>query len=317
MKGSLTKYLTGTALTVEGRLTPGRPLADLSWLRVGGAAELLFQPAHLADIAAFMKLVPPEFPVMPIGVCSNLIIRDGGIPGAVIRLGRGFNGFESLADGCVRVGAGALDAQVAKQAAKAGFDLAFLRTIPGAIGGAVRMNAGCYGDYLADVFVRATAVARDGRIVTLSRADMGFGYRHSDLPPDMIVVQVVLDPPKGDPLEIEAAMADALQRRASSQPVNERSCGSTFRNPAGFSSTGKADDVHDLKAWKLIDDAGMRGATLGGAQMSEMHPNFLINTGGASAADLENLGEKVRKRVFQHAGIWLEWEIMRVGQTAP
>ncbi|NOX73895.1 MAG: UDP-N-acetylmuramate dehydrogenase [Alphaproteobacteria bacterium] len=299
---------------VQGTITLERPLADLSWLRVGGAAEMLFQPAHMADISAFMRAVPDDIPVLPIGVCSNLIIRDGGIKGAVIRLGRGFNGFEVMANGNIRVGASALDGQVAKKAAALGYDLAFLRTIPGAIGGAIRMNAGCYGSYLADVFVSATAVGRDGKVVSLKKADMGFAYRHSDLPDDMVITQAVLAPPKADPAEIEAAMADALAKRAASQPVNERSCGSTFRNPAGFSSTGKADDVHDLKAWKVIDDAGLRGATLGGAQMSEMHPNFLINTGGATAADLENLGELVREKVFKQAGISLEWEIRRVGE---
>lgn len=254
---------------------------------------------------------------MPIGVCSNLIIRDGGIKGAVIRLGKGFNGFEVMANGCVRVGAGALDAQIARAAAKDGYDLAFLRTIPGAIGGAIRMNAGCYGSYLADVFVSATAVRRDGKVVTLKKQDMGFAYRHTDLPDDLVVVQAVLNPPKGDPDEIEVRMEEALKKREATQPVKDRSCGSTFRNPAGFSSTGQADDVHDLKAWKVIDDAGLRGARLGGAQMSEKHPNFLINTGDATAADLENLGELVRKKVFQHSGISLEWEIKRVGEPAP
>jgi UDP-N-acetylmuramate dehydrogenase len=302
---------------VQGRITLDRPLADLSWLRVGGAAEMLFQPAHMADISTFMRAIPDNVPIMPIGVCSNLIIRDGGIRGAVIRLGRGFNGFEVMANGNLRVGAGALDAQVAKQAASAGFDLAFLRTIPGGIGGAIRLNAGCYGSYLADVFVSATAVRRDGKVVTLRKQDMGFAYRHTDLADDLVIVQAVLHAPTARPEEIEATMADALAKRAATQPVKERSCGSTFRNPAGFSSTGQADDVHDLKAWKVIDDAGLRGAQLGGAQMSQKHPNFLINTGGATAADLENLGELVREKVFQHSGISLVWEIKRVGKPAP
>lgn len=301
---------------VAGAIRLNRPLAELSWLRVGGPAEMFFQPAHMADIAAFMAAIPPEIPVMPIGLCSNLIIRDGGIKGAVIRLGKGFNGFEVMVNGCLRVGAGALDGQVAKQAAKAGFDLAFLRTIPGAIGGAIRMNAGCYGSYLADVFVSATGVTRTGKVVTMKRDDMGFAYRHSDLPDDLVIVQAVLNPAKADPLAIEEKMAVALERRAATQPVTERSCGSTFRNPAGFSSTGKPDDVHDLKAWKVIDDAGLRGARLGGAEMSRKHPNFLINTGNASAADLEDLGEQVRKKVFQHSGITLEWEIRRVGERS-
>jgi len=301
---------------VEGVLTPKRAMADLSWLRVGGPAELFFQPAHMADISTFMRQVPGDVPVMPIGVCSNLIIRDGGLRGGVIRLGRGFNGFEVLSDGLVRVGAAALDARVAKQAAEAGLDLTFLRTIPGAVGGAIKMNAGCYGRYMSDVFVRATAVRRDGKVVTLGALELEFAYRQSALPDDMVITQAVLAPPAGDREALIAEMEAALARRAQSQPVQERSCGSTFRNPAGFSSTGRADDVHDLKAWKVIDDAGLRGARLGGAQMSQMHPNFLINTGGATAADLENLGERVRKKVFQHSGISLEWEIRRVGEAA-
>jgi len=303
--------------SVEGRVTRGRVLADLTWLRVGGPAEVFFQPAHMADISTFMRGLAPETPVLPIGVCSNLIVRDGGIRGAVIRLGRGFNGFEVMANGNIRVGAGALDSVVARRAAEAGYDLGFLRTIPGTIGGAIRMNAGCYGRYLADVFVSATAVRRDGKVVTLRPADMEFAYRHSALPDDMVIVQSVLSPPTGDRAEITATMEAALVRRAASQPVKERSAGSTFRNPSGFSSTGRADDVHDLKAWKVIDEAGLRGVRLGGAQMSDMHPNFLINTGGATAADLENLGELVRKKVFQHSGISLEWEIRRVGEPAP
>ena len=302
---------------VEGKYTENRDMSALSWLRTGGPAEVLFQPADLADLAAFMTGLARDIPVLPIGVCSNMIIRDGGIKGVVIRLGRGFNGFEVMENGHLRVGAAALDAQVAKRAADAGFDLAFLRTIPGSIGGAIKMNAGCYGDYMADVFVSATAVTRSGEIVMLKAADMGFAYRSSSLPDDMMIVQAVLKAPKGDPETIHKKMEDALARRAESQPTKERSCGSTFRNPAGFSSTGQADDVHDLKAWKVIDDAGLRGETLGGAQMSKMHPNFLINTGDATSADLENLGELVRKKVAQNSGITLEWEIMRVGEKSP
>jgi len=308
--------MTETLPDVRGTLTPDRPMADLSWLRVGGPAEYLFQPADLADLQSFLSDMPADVPVFPIGVCSNLIIRDGGLRGVVIRLGRGFNGIEILDGNRVRVGAAALDAHVARKAAQAGIDLAFLRTIPGAIGGAVKMNAGCYGTYTADVFVEAQAVRRDGRLVTLKPEDMHFAYRSTDLPDGLIITSVVLQGPSGDPEAIEAKMADALAKREATQPVKDRSCGSTFRNPAGFSSTGRDDDVHDLKAWKLIDDAGMRGATLGGAQMSEKHSNFLINTGGATAADLENLGEKVRKKVFQHSGIELVWEIMRVGEPA-
>ena len=301
---------------VRGSLRKNHLMAGLSWLRVGGEAEVLFQPADLDDLAAFLAALPPDIPVFPIGVCSNLIIRDGGIDGVVVRLGRGFNAIEIIDEIHVRAGAAVLDAHVARKAAEAGIDLAFLRTIPGAMGGAVRMNAGCYGTYTADVFVSAQAVTRSGVVVTLSKDDLGFGYRSSDLPEGMIITSVLLKGRAADPQAITDKMAEALEKRAATQPVKDRSCGSTFRNPAGFSSTGRADDVHDLKAWKVIDDAGMRGATLGGAQMSPMHSNFLINNGGASAADLENLGELVRKKVFKNSGITLEWEIMRVGKPA-
>lgn len=297
----------------RGTLTPARSLADLSWLRVGGPAEVLFQPADRDDLQSFLRDLPGDIDVFPIGVCSNLIIREGGIAGVVIRLGRGFNGIEVLEGARVRIGAAALDAHVARKAAASGIDLAFLRTIPGAIGGALKMNAGCYGSYVADVFVEATAVTRTGELVTLAPADMQFDYRSTGLPEGLVLIEAIFQGEIGDPGAIEAKMADALAKREASQPVKERSCGSTFRNPAGFSSTGRDDDVHDLKAWKLIDDAGMRGAVLGGAQMSEKHSNFLINKGDASATDLESLGELVRKKVFENSGIRLEWEIMRVG----
>ena len=301
---------------VRGTLTPNRPLADLTWLRVGGPAEWLFQPADIDDLRSFLAGVPAGVPVFPMGVGSNLIVRDGGIRGVVIRLGRGFNGI-SIEGNRVAAGAAALDAHVARNAAEAGVDLTFLRTIPGAIGGAVRMNAGCYGVYTADHFVQATVVMRDGTVRTATKDEMGFAYRHSDLPEDAVVVEAVFEGPSGDPGELAAKMEDQLAKRDATQPVKDRSAGSTFRNPAGFSSTGRADDVHDLKAWKVIDAAGMRGARQGGAQMSEKHPNFLINTGGATAADLEGLGEEVRKRVFKNSGLTLEWEIMRVGVTSP
>lgn len=299
---------------LRGVLTPDRSLADLSWLRVGGPAEWLYQPADVADLQVFLAACAPDIAVMPVGVCSNLIIRDGGIDGVVLRMGRGFNGIE-ISGNRVVAGCAALDAHVARKAAAAGLDLAFLRTIPGAIGGAARMNAGCYGTYVADVFVQAEAVARDGSRLQLGPDDMGFAYRSTGLADDVVITSVTFEAPSGAPDALEAKMADALDKRAATQPVKERSCGSTFRNPAGFSSTGRDDDVHDLKAWKVIDEAGLRGATLGGAQMSPMHPNFLINTGDATAADLEGLGEMVRKRVFENSGITLQWEIRRVGKT--
>lgn len=296
----------------RGILTPNRPLADLTWLRVGGPADLLFQPADTADLAAFLGALDPGIPVFPMGVGSNLIIRDGGIPGVVIRLGRGFNEIELSGD-TVAAGAAALDAHVARRAAEAGLDLAFLRTIPGTIGGAVRMNAGCYGSYVADVLREVTLVLRDGRIVTWPAARLALGYRQSTLPEGSVITAAAFAPPRGEPAVLAARMEAQLQKRDETQPTRDRTAGSTFRNPAGFSSTGRPDDSQALKAWTLIDEAGMRGATRGGAQMNPMHANFLTNTGGATAADLESLGEDVRMRVYDRSGITLEWEIMRVG----
>jgi len=297
----------------RGRLTPNRPLADLTWLRVGGPADWLFQPADAEDLCAFLAALPADIPVFPIGVGSNLIVRDGGMPGVVIRLGRGFNHIEP-GDGIVRAGAAALDAHVARKAADAGLDLTFLRTIPGSIGGALRMNAGCYGSYVADHFLSARAVLRDGSSVLLGPGDIAFAYRQTDLPPDAVVTEVTFRAGQGDPDALHARMAEQLAKRDATQPTKDKTAGSTFRNPAGYSSTGRVDDSHELKAWAVIDKAGMRGATRGGAQMSEKHSNFMVNTGGATAADLEGLGEEVRKRVSETQGIELLWEIMRVGR---
>jgi UDP-N-acetylmuramate dehydrogenase len=301
---------------LRGSLTAQKPLSALTWLRVGGPADWIYQPADAADLAHFMAGLDPDMAVFPMGVGSNLIVRDGGLRAVVIRLGRGFNAVE-VAEGRVIAGAAALDAHVARRAAEAGLDLTFLRTIPGSIGGAVRMNAGCYGSYVADVLDSVTVVTRDGRIVTLTPDALEFSYRHSQLPEGWVLISATFLPPSGDPATLAARMEEQIAKRDASQPTRDRSAGSTFRNPAGFSSTGRADDVHDLKAWKLIQDAGMRGARLGGAQISEMHANFLINTGAATAADLENLGEMVRKKVYDSTGITLEWEIMRVGETTP
>ena len=300
----------------RGSIAKDRPLSGLTWLRVGGPAEYLFQPADPEDLAAFLRDLPRDMPVFPIGVGSNLIVRDGGMRGVVVRLGRGFNHIQI--DGTtVIAGAAALDTHVARRAAEAGVDLGFLRTIPGAIGGAVRMNAGCYGSYVADVFVSARAITREGDLVDLTADDLNFRYRQSDLPLGMVLIEARLQGPVDDPGVLAERMAAQIAARDASQPTKDRSAGSTFRNPAGFSSTGRDDDIHDLKAWRVIDEAGLRGATQGGAQMSPKHPNFLINTGGATAADLEGLGEYVRKKVFQKAAITLEWEIMRVGEPIP
>ncbi|MEP5732465.1 MAG: UDP-N-acetylmuramate dehydrogenase [Sulfitobacter sp.] len=297
---------------VRGKLTARRNLSDLTWLRVGGAADFLFQPADLDDLRDFLRDLPKSVAVFPMGVGSNLIVRDGGLRAVVIRLGRGFNGID-IAEDHVTAGAAALDAHVARKAADAGLDLTFLRTIPGSIGGAVRMNAGCYGSYTADHFISAQVVLRDGSLVTLTPEDMNFRYRQSDLPDEAVIVSASFAPPKAEGADLHLRMEDQLAKRDQTQPTKDRSAGSTFRNPAGFSSTGRADDVHDLKAWKVIDDAGMRGASRGGAQMSAKHSNFLINADNATAADLEGLGEEVRKKVYDSQGITLEWEIMRIG----
>jgi UDP-N-acetylmuramate dehydrogenase len=299
--------------TVRGRLTPQRVLADLTWMRVGGPAEVLFQPADIDDLSTFLAALDPEIPVFPMGVGSNLIVRDGGISGVVIRLGRGFNTIRIENDQVV-AGAAALDAHVARKAADAGLDLTFLRTIPGTIGGAVRMNAGCYGSYVADVLTAVTVVYRDGSIAEIAPEALQLAYRQSTFPEGAVIVEARFATPKLAVDILLQRMTDQLGKRNETQPTKDRTAGSTFRNPAGFSSTGQADDVHDLKAWKVIDDAGMRGATLGGAVMNTKHSNFLSNAGGATAADLENLGEAVRKKVYDSQGVQLQWEIMRVGK---
>ncbi|WP_299687616.1 UDP-N-acetylmuramate dehydrogenase [uncultured Tateyamaria sp.] len=297
---------------VRGTLTPQRDLSTLTWLRVGGPADWVFMPADPDDLAHFLSALDHATPVFPMGVGSNLIVRDGGLRAVVVKLGRGFNSIDISGD-TVTAGAAALDAHVARKAAEAGLDLTFLRTIPGSVGGAVRMNAGCYGSYVADVLQSADAVLRDGSRITLTASDLNFAYRQSTLPEGAVLTSATFRAPMGDPEALATRMEEQLAKRDATQPTNDRSAGSTFRNPAGFSSTGQADDVHDLKAWKVIDDAGMRGAARGGAQMSEMHSNFLINTGTATAADLEGLGEEVRKKVYDSSGITLEWEIMRIG----
>lgn len=305
-----------SAIPVRGTLTANRALDALTWLRVGGPADWLFLPADEADLAQFLAALPAGVTVFPMGVGSNLIVRDGGIRAVVIRLGRGFTGIQIDGD-LVTAGAAALDGHVARKAAEAGLDLTFLRTIPGSIGGAVRMNAGCYGHYVADRLHSVRIILRDGAVRTVPAAALNLRYRQSDVPEGAVIVSATFRAPEGDMATLETRMSEQMAKRDATQPTKDRSAGSTFRNPAGFSSTGREDDTHDLKAWAVIDAAGLRGATLGGAQISPMHANFLVNTGGATAADLEGLGEEVRKRVFQNSGILLEWEIMRVGEPAP
>lgn len=309
----MSELKTKTMPSVRGRLTENRSLSDLTWLRVGGAADYLFQPADVEDLRHFLAELPAEVVVFPMGVGSNLIVRDGGLRAVVIRLGRGFNTIETEGD-LVTAGAAALDAHVARKAADSGLDLTFLRTIPGSIGGAVRMNAGCYGSYIADHFVSAQIVTRQGELRQITAEELQFQYRQTALPEGAVLVSACLRAEIAEPEALHARMEAQLKKRDETQPTKDRSAGSTFRNPAGFSSTGRADDVQDLKAWKVIDDAGLRGARIGGAQMSEKHSNFMINTGGATAADLETLGEDVRKKVYANSGIELQWEIMRVGE---
>lgn len=289
---------------LRGRVTEQAGLGPQTWFRVGGPAEVLVRPADTEDLAAALKALPPDVPVTVIGAASNLIVRDGGIPGVVLRLVRGFATVERDGDGVI-AGAGALDATVAEFAAAEGLaGLEFLCGIPGTIGGAVAMNAGAYGGDIAQVLDWADVVARSGEIVRLPAARLAFVYRHASLPPGGVVVRARLAARQGDAREIARRMAEIRSMRESTQPVRSRTGGSTFRNP---------EASHGLKAWELIAAAGCRGLMRGAAQVSDMHCNFLINTGGATAADLEGLGEDVRARVREASGVSLEWEIRRIG----
>ena len=296
----------------RGKLTDNQMLSDLTWLRVGGPAEYFFQPSDLEDLMYFLSNVPDNISLFPIGVGSNLLVRDGGIKGVVIRLGKGFNSVE-VSNGLVVAGAAALDSFVARRAADNGYDLTFLRTIPGSIGGALKMNAGCYGKYISDYFVSAKAVNRSGEVVKLEKTDVLFSYRNTDLSADLVVVSVTFAPPSGEVEALYEKMRIQKEKRDSEQPTKEITAGSTFRNPCGFSSSGHINEDHEFKAWKVIEDAGLRGFQMGAAKMHEKHPNFLTNTGGATASELEEFGEMVRKRVFKNSGIDLKWEIIRVG----
>lgn len=286
---------------VRGTYTYGAPLKDLVWFRAGGAAEILFRPADRNDLAAFLAARPRDLPVSVIGVGSNLLVRDGGIPGATVRLSSDF-GKIAIEGMRVRAGAAALDATVSRAAADAAIaGLEFLRSVPGTIGGALKMNAGCYGREIQDIFVEATALDAGGNIVTLTHADMAFVYRKSQVSEDLIFIEAVFEGTPDDPSAIRARMDEFNARREASQPIRAKTGGSTFKNPPG------------QKSWQLIDEAGCRGLTVGAAQVSEKHTNFLINLGDAKAADIEALGEEVRRRVKAKSGIELEWEIKRVG----
>lgn len=295
--------------SVRGQLLKGESLAPYTWFRVGGPAQALFLPADVDDLAAFLSALPAQTAVLPIGVGSNLIVRDGGVDGVVIRLaGRQWGQIEALDGARVRAGAGALDAMVAKAAAKAGIGgLEFYAGIPGTIGGALTMNAGCYGRETKDVLAEATAIDRSGKRVTLSNDDFGFTYRRNALPEGLIFLDATFQGAPDEPAAITTRMNEITAQREASQPIREKTGGSTFKNPVGASG-------EKLSAWKLNDEAGMRGHRRGGAQVSEKHANFLINTGDATAADIESLGEEVRAAVKAKHGIELEWEIKRVGR---
>jgi UDP-N-acetylmuramate dehydrogenase len=286
---------------LRGRLLANQPLGEFTWFRVGGPAQAFFMPDDENDLAYFLRNLPTEIPVTVIGAGSNLIVRDGGVTGAVIRLGRGFNEVKVEEAHRITVGTAMLDVMVARAAQPAGVaGLAFLSGIPGTIGGALRMNGGAYGGETKDVLIESHGVDRQGNLRKFTNGDMGFSYRHCSVPDDVIFTTAVLQGRAGQPDDIAAEMATIKKKRESSQPRN-RTGGSTFKNPPGHS------------AWKLVDDAGCRGLTIGGAQVSELHSNFLINLGGATAADIENLGETVRERVKAHSGVEMEWEIKRVG----
>ena len=304
----LTSELQSVLPDLRGRLEANRAMADITWFRVGGPAQMLFTPADEADLAYFFEGLSgtePDFPVTIVGVGSNLLVRDGGIPGIVIRLGRGFGQISPEEGSRIRVGTAVPDMRVASAAAQAGIaNLSFYRGIPGAIGGALRMNAGAHGTETRDVLIEARAVDRSGKIHTLSVADLNYSYRHCGAPDELIFTEALFQGEPGDPDAIAAANQEVSAYREEHQPVKSRTGGSTFKNPLGHS------------AWKLVDAAGLRGFRVGGAHVSEKHCNFLINDGEASAEHIETLGETIRSRVKAQSGVTLEWEIKRLGVPA-
>lgn len=302
MAAEATRSLIDRLPKVRGELVADAPLAPLTWFRAGGNADVLFRPADAEDLAAFLAATPQDIPVTVIGVGSNLLVRDGGVEGVVIRLGRGFMNI-SIEGTCVRAGTAALDVAVSRAAQEAGLaGLEFYRGIPGSIGGALRMNAGAYGGETKDVLIEAVAIDRKGKRHVLKNKDMQYRYRHSGAAEDLIFVEALFQGHPGDKDGILAKMNEITSSRAATQPVRMRTGGSTFKNPEGH------------KSWQLIDAAGCRGLKRGGAQVSELHCNFLINTGDATASDLEELGEEVRARVKEASGVTLEWEIRRIGR---
>ncbi|KQP30872.1 UDP-N-acetylenolpyruvoylglucosamine reductase [Methylobacterium sp. Leaf104] len=298
----ITPDIRARAPRLRGRLIANQPLSDLTWFRVGGPAQVLFTPADAEDLGLLLAALDPEMPVTVIGLGSNLIVRDGGVPGVVVRLGGRAFGTVEIDGETLRVGTAVPDMRLAKAAAEAGLDgLAFFRGIPGSVGGALRMNAGAHGGETTDVLVEAHGVERGGQAGRFSHAEMGFTYRHSGVPDDVIFTHAVFRGRPGERAAIEAEMERVTAAREAAQPIRERTGGSTFKNPPG------------AKAWQLVDAAGCRGLRIGGAQVSEMHCNFLINRDNATAADIEGLGEEVRRRVRDTSGIELHWEIKRIG----
>jgi UDP-N-acetylmuramate dehydrogenase len=303
--------MSGTALlerldvsNIRGRLTPDALMSKITWFQAGGPADLLFSPADEDDLAAFLKILPQDVPVLVVGIGSNLLVRDGGIEGVVIRLsGKGFGQVETVSETRLRAGAATPDKRLAAAALEAGLGgFAFYHGIPGAIGGALRMNAGANGTETTDRVVEVHALDRQGNKHVLSHADMGYSYRHSGASKDLIFTSAVFEGEPADKADIQKAMDEVQHHRETVQPIREKTGGSTFKNPLPHSS------------WKLVDEAGMRGHMVGAAQMSEMHCNFMINTGGATGHDLETLGETVRRKVYENSGILLEWEIKRLGR---
>jgi UDP-N-acetylmuramate dehydrogenase len=302
-QGEIAQMTVTTMPNVRGRLTPGAPLAPLVWFKSGGRAEWLFEPQDEQDLVAFLRELDPRIPVMALGLGSNLIVRDGGVPGVVVRLGKAFSKIDRVDETTLRCGGGASGILVSSTARDAGISgLEFLRGIPGTVGGFVRMNGGAYGREVSDILVSARLVLRSGDVVEWSPGQLGYTYRHSEVPAGAVVIEAVFRGSPGDPEAIGAEMDAIARAREESQPLRSRTGGSTFKNPPGH------------KAWALVDAAGCRGLTMGDAQVSEKHCNFLLNLGSATSAEIEALGEEVRRRVEAKSHIILEWEIQRVGQ---
>jgi UDP-N-acetylmuramate dehydrogenase len=302
-QGEIAQMTVTTMPNVRGRLTPGAPLAPLVWFKSGGRAEWLFEPQDEQDLVAFLRELDPGIPVMALGLGSNLIVRDGGVPGVVVRLGKAFSKIDRVDETTLRCGGGASGILVSSTARDAGISgLEFLRGIPGTVGGFVRMNGGAYGREVSDILVSARLVLRSGDVVEWAPGQLGYTYRHSEVPAGAVVIEAVFRGSPGDPEAIGAEMDAIARAREESQPLRSRTGGSTFKNPPGH------------KAWALVDAAGCRGLTMGDAQVSEKHCNFLLNLGSATSAEIEALGEEVRRRVEAKSHIILEWEIQRVGQ---